>query len=39
LQITAATNEPGWDGARVDYGDVIDVLVGIEEAEALRGWS
>jgi hypothetical protein len=42
LQITASTNEPLWDGARVDYGAVIDALVGGEQAEpaeAIRGWS
>ena len=39
LQITASTNEPLWDGARIDYGAVIDALVDIEPAEAIQGWS
>jgi hypothetical protein len=39
LQITASTNEPLWDGPRVDYGAVIDALVGVDRAEAIRGWS
>jgi hypothetical protein len=39
LQITASTNEPLWDGARVDYGAVIDDLVGVEQAAVIRGWS
>jgi hypothetical protein len=39
LQITASTNEPLWDGAHVDYGAVIDDLVGLEQAEVIRGWS
>jgi hypothetical protein len=38
LQITASTNEPLWDGARLDYGDVIDALVGVEQDEAVQGW-
>jgi len=32
LQITASANEPLWDGARIDYGAVIDALVGVEQA-------
>jgi hypothetical protein len=39
LQITASTNEPLWDGARIDEGAVIDALVGVEHAEAIQGWS
>jgi hypothetical protein len=39
LQITASTNEPLWDGPRVDYGAVIDAPVGVDRAEAIRGWS
>lgn len=40
LQITASTNEPLWDGDRVDYGAVIDALVGVEQAEtSIRGCS
>jgi hypothetical protein len=39
LQITASTNEPQWDGSRVDHGAVIDALVSIEAGEAIRGWS
>jgi hypothetical protein len=39
LQITASANEPLWDGARIDHGTVIDDLVGIEQAEAIQGWS
>jgi len=39
LQITASANEPLWDGARIDYGAVIDALVGVEHAEAIQGWS
>lgn len=39
LQITASTNEPLWDGARVDDGAVIDALLGVERTEAIRGWS
>ena len=27
LNITAKTNEPGWDGSRINYGNVIDELV------------
>jgi hypothetical protein len=37
LQITASTNEPLWDGARIDYGAVIDDLVGAEQADAIQG--
>jgi hypothetical protein len=32
LQITASTNEPLWDGARVDYGAVIDAVLGADRA-------
>ena len=39
LQITASAHEPLWDGARIDYGSVIDALVGVEQAEAIQGWS
>jgi hypothetical protein len=39
LQITASANEPLWDGARIDYGAVIDDLVGVAQAEAIQGWS
>jgi Domain of unknown function (DUF222)/HNH endonuclease len=39
LQITASANEPLWDGARIDYGAVVDALVGVEQAEAIRGLS
>ena len=39
LQITASTNEPLWDGARVDRGAVIDAVLGADRAEAIRGWS
>jgi len=39
LQISAATNEPLWDGARVDDRAVIDALLGVERTEATRGWS
>ena len=39
LQITASTNEPLWDGARVDDGAVIDALLGVERAAAIQGWS
>jgi hypothetical protein len=39
LQITASVNEPLWDGARIDYGAVVDALVGVEQAEAIHGWS
>src|SRR5262249_13315113 len=39
LQITASTNEPLWDGARVDDGAVIDALLGVERAAAIHGWS
>ena len=39
LQITASANEPLWDGARIDHGAVIDALVGVEQAEAIQGWS
>ena len=39
LQISAATNEPLWDGARVDAYAVIDALLGVERTEATRGWS
>ncbi|HSK04494.1 MAG TPA: hypothetical protein VK932_24735, partial [Kofleriaceae bacterium] len=31
LPITASVNEPRWDGARIDYGAVIDDLVGAEQ--------
>ena len=27
LNITAKTNEPGWDGSPINYGNVIDDLV------------
>jgi len=39
LQITASVNEPLWDGARIDYGAVVDALVGVEQGEAIQGWS
>ena len=39
LQISASTNEPLWDGARVDDRAVIDALLGVERTEATRGWS
>jgi hypothetical protein len=39
LQITASVNEPLWDGERIDYGAVVDALVGVEQAEASQGWS
>jgi hypothetical protein len=39
LEITASTNEPLWDGAPVDYGAVIDDLVGFDQIEATRDWS
>jgi hypothetical protein len=39
LPITASANEPLWDGAPIDYGAVIDALVGAEQAEAIEGWS
>jgi Domain of unknown function (DUF222)/HNH endonuclease len=39
LQITASAHEPLWDGARIDYSTVIDALVGVEQAEAIQGWS
>ena len=39
LRITASTNEPMWDGARVDDGAVIDALLGVDRAAAIRGWS
>ena len=39
LQITAITNEPLWDGEHIDYGTVIDELVGAERARAVRSWS
>jgi hypothetical protein len=38
LQVTASTNEPLWDGARVDYEAVIDALVGVEGLHG-SGWS
>ena len=39
LQITAVTNEPLWDGEHIDYGTVIDELVGAERGRAVRSWS
>ena len=36
LQITAFTNEPLWDGVRIDHGTVIDDLVGADRARAVR---
>ena len=39
LQITALTNEPLWDGVHIDYGTVIDDLVGAERARAVRSWT
>ena len=39
LQITASTNEPLWDGARVDYGAVIDAVLGADRAEVIRAGS
>jgi hypothetical protein len=39
LQITASANEPLWDGARIDYGAMIDALVGVEQTEVIQGWS
>jgi hypothetical protein len=39
LQISASTNEPLWDGARVDDHAVIDALLGVERTEGTRGWS
>ena len=39
LQITAATNEPLWDGARIDNGAVIDALLGVDRTAAIGGWS
>ena len=39
LQISASTNEPLWDGARVDDQAVIDALLGVERTEGTRGWS
>ena len=39
LQITTAANEPLWDGVRIDYGAVIDALVGVEQAEVSQDWS
>jgi hypothetical protein len=36
LQITASAHEPRWDGARIDYGAVMDALVSVEQAEAIR---
>ena len=39
LQISASTNEPLWDGARVDAGAVIDALLGVDRTEAIQDWS